>query len=511
MKKIDNFDKIFKDKLERLDTPPKAEHWDLFAQRLDEATAEEEQGHPIADSKPIDEAVFEKLHNLKVPYNPANWLKMEALLDEAFIIPSRILQYKLVELSILLLVFYFVGQSVPTPDTSTEKHFETEQPIIASNTPAEASAPNQTLPSVDEQASSANSKHNTPADATAKATAKTSKTTTSNIEATTAKQNPAGIAKKGVTTQNRKAFLPLTPIPAITAYTESTNAAETWAIPVDDIATDDARNTMQSVDAIPGLDLALFPETLAGLPDGVQATKSKRKGVVRIGMYGSGEFNHIIVPTNQEKAKTDSDELARFSVGYGSGLSIGLDMGRWEVETGAMYAARKYPVGLIFLGGRFDEGYYANRLSAGELNIVSLPLHFRYNFIYKDKWRVYALAGGSLHLALQADYSAAEAPDFVGPPNPAAPPPQSPQEGETSITDLKQESVGLFEGGAFNDNAYITGNIGVGVERYISERWSLYAQPTYQHSLHYFREGLGPNKDRINALSFILGAKIRLQ
>lgn len=503
MNKMDLFDKIFKDKLERLDTPPKAEHWDLFAQRLEEVTAEEEQGHPIADSKPVDEAVFEKLHNFQVPYHPANWLKMEALLDEAFIIPSRILQYKLVELSILLLVFYFIGQSIPGPGSPLDRPFEQEQPIIASSTPAETQTPTQHSTPADEKASSAKASQNI--------RAKTATTTPSISSKTTAtpKHNQASTAEKGLLAQKRKPFLPLTPILPVDADVASTNVAAALAIPLDDNIAD-TRIEIRNLEAIASLDAAFLPEALASLPDGFHVKKPKQKGVFRIGMYGSGEFNHIMVPTTQEKAKTDSDQLDRFAIGYGSGLSIGLDLGRWEIETGAMYAARKYPVGLVFLGGRFEEGYYANRLSAGELNIVSLPLHFRYNFVYKNKWRVYALAGSSLHLALQADYSAAEAPDLVGPPN-SMPQPRPAQEGETSITELKQESVGLFEGGAFNDNAYITGNAGLGVERYISEHWSLYAQPTYQHSLHYFREGLGPNKDRINSLSFILGAKIRLQ
>jgi hypothetical protein len=504
MKKTDDFDNIIKNKLERLDTPPKTEHWDLFAQRLDEAIVEEEQGHPVADAKPVDEAVFEKLHKLQVPYNPANWLKMEALLDEAFVIPSRILQYKLAELSILLLVFYFIGQSIPAPESPGKIPYEKSQQIIASKTPDEAPAP-----------ASKPGPANAMAPATHKqvANGKATTTTTANSTATNATANTLdytqlATASEEASTSKRKRFVPLTPIAAVDVYAKSTQAAKTLPISARDILPD-AENAIQTLEAIPTLDAASLPEVLAALPDDIQAVPSKQKGVVRIGMYGSGEFNHIMVPTNQEKAKTDYDELNRFAIGYGSGLSVGLDMGRWELETGAMYAARRYPVGLVFLGGQFEEGYYANRLSAGELNMLSLPLHFRYNFVYKNKWRVYALAGGSLHLAFQAAYSAVEAPDFAGPPNPVAPP-QSPQEGETSITELKQESVGLFEGGAFNDNAYITGNIGLGVERYISEHWSIYAQPTYQHSLHYFREGLGPNKDRINALSFILGAKIRL-
>ncbi len=177
-----------------------------------------------------------------------------------------------------------------------------------------------------------------------------------------------------------------------------------------------------------------------------------------------------------------------------------------------IYAARYYPVGIVYVRGSLLSGLRGDELRTTELNMLNIPLHVRYDYFQHNKWRAYVLAGGSLQVAFQSNYYTAEAPQFNF--LPAFPPPVTDGPGEESEIDrIRRDGQGWLEGGDFEDNAYLTLNFGFGAERYFSERWSLFVQPVYQHSVHYFKnvDGLGPNNDRINSLSVLIGTRVRLK
>ena len=70
---------------------------------------------------------------------------------------------------------------------------------------------------------------------------------------------------------------------------------------------------------------------------------------------------------------------------------------------------------------------------------------------------------------------------------------------------------GWMEGGTFRENSFMTGNIGFGFERFVTGRWSFFAQPTYQHTIYSFNKGFGPTNDRMNTLSIYTGIRIRMK
>ncbi len=77
-----------------------------------------------------------------------------------------------------------------------------------------------------------------------------------------------------------------------------------------------------------------------------------------------------------------------------------------------------------------------------------------------------------------------------------------------SKTSQKRYADGFFEGGSFAENSYFTVDLGVGIERHLNERASLFFEPVYQHNP--FRKSLGPNQDRINTLSLSTGIRVNL-
>ena len=131
------------------------------------------------------------------------------------------------------------------------------------------------------------------------------------------------------------------------------------------------------------------------------------------------------------------------------------------------------------------------------INILRIPLHINYTFDHIGKWHLYAIGGASINILALNHFNISTSP--VGEDNPI-----STRDGQdvrkgTSIYD------GVLEGGNFKNNSYLTANVGMGIERYLTSRWSLFVQPIYQRLI--FKKGFGPNDDHFNTLSIQIGAK----
>lgn len=512
-------DRIIKEKLEGLEAPFDAGSWQLMEQRLnEEAMGIGGEGQPAADTKHIDEAVFEKLHRYQAAYQPGHWKRMEALLEEAFAWPRKVLRYKLTELALMLLLFLFLWQYIPGGPAAGPG-----LPQALENTPqyTPADGKEEALPAEPRQSGSTtpDAPHGQNPDGRDNLSP----------ESASAGSAPATAAIAGGgsavgSVRNASPGLPSSQR-AIIAGNERREASSRYLLP---LASPELQGLQLKAPAYPlparpsfnasliaelnrldALSPELSYETDKSIGD-VSLIKNKTGAALRVGMFGSAEYNHITVPSSEEKKL--EEELQRYAIGYGGGLSVGLEMGRFEIETGVIYAARQYPVGLVYVNGSVGSGLQGQRLEASELNIINLPLHFRYSFLRRGGWRAYALAGASLQVAFQRNYYVSEEPKFnFRPMQPPAPAPPPPSNEEATIDRIRKSGLGWFEGGTFEENAYLTGNLGFGLERYLSSRWCLFVQPTYQHSLQYFRVGLGPNADRINSLSVLFGAKVRLK
>ncbi|MCB9272941.1 MAG: hypothetical protein H6564_02810 [Lewinellaceae bacterium] len=484
-KKNEQFDRVIREKLGSFQAPFDPDSWQLLEQRLDE-DAMADAGAPVADNRPLDEVLFDKLHRYEVPYQAANWQKMEALLEEAFAWPRFVLRYKLTELALMALLMLALWQYTPVvpqraggPQAWKPDNAAIQQ---AQQTPENTTKNNEHSAISPTAATAADEREAIPSD----------------INRQQPEKGVAAVA--GPYSQpGREISGQLLPLP-MRSFSIA-HGPEAEGMPISpSLSGLLAFGLLETKN--PGL-LAYEPG-LNGVVPAIQ--KSRPQPTLRVGMFGSADYNHIMVPPSAEKKI--SEGFDRYALGYGGGLSVGLEMGRWEVESGALYAARLYPVGLIYVNGSLSDGLAGNELRNSELNILNVPLHIRYNILHRGSWRAYALTGGALQVAFQSNYYTADAPEYSYRPIPGLPEPSPGDEG--LLAEVRRNGRGWFEGGTFEENAYLTGNFGIGLERYIDTRWSIFAQPTYQYSLYYFGTGLGPNNDRINSLSVLFGAKVRL-
>ncbi len=80
---------------------------------------------------------------------------------------------------------------------------------------------------------------------------------------------------------------------------------------------------------------------------------------------------------------------------------------------------------------------------------------------------------------------------------------------QSTIANAAANYRGIFEGGNFRENSYLSANLGFGLERKFTYRWSLFVQPIYKHYILF--EGIGPNQDRIHSGSIRFGAKVKIR
>lgn len=507
------FDEIIKKKLEDLQPEGNPAHWSLLEEQLDA----EAVGRPEPEDHAVDATLFQKLHKLEVPYQPSHWSLMVERIGLEFQLRGQIIRYKLLELALmLLLIFTFYNvlpdpaaknyaapgpQATLTPDSqetlSTEKRenasTQNSQTIDYLNIAGSANSTAGIHPSITK------TKQSTSA-GTSDGTAPSSDLLTNISDENPTEEVPVLFNAPNLDSPERsKLSIALLPVrdPLLL------NISQAVGFPKAEIAPAITAAPFQSpvVETLP-LDISYSADI--GLP-AVQATTSSRG--VRLGMYGSTDFNLVHTASNEEG---DFEGFSRRGYGYGGGLSIGFEMGRWELETGFMYSAKQYAPWILQVQGDFKEGYTGVGLKNTELNLISLPLNLRYNVFRHRAWQFYALAGANIHVSFQSNYYTDDAADLY---NKSLPPPSlapGTNNDQPSKFDPENLSAGWFEGGTFRENFYLTGSIGVGVERYLSNRWSIFAQPTYYQSISYFRQGIGPNRDRIDSYSLLLGVKVKL-
>ena len=222
-------------------------------------------------------------------------------------------------------------------------------------------------------------------------------------------------------------------------------------------------------------------------------------------------FNHITTPYDGLYEKSGYNQNR---VGTGGGLMVHKHVGPVELSTGLGYSSKQYdPQAFVelFTKSNTTDGTQFT-FNGINLNVVSIPVHATYFINKKGKWRTYASIGGAMHLALQAQY---ERDVEVVPQRDVMRLAERVSRQGGTVTagtrpkfEEKKFPDGILGDGSFKDNHYFTLDLAFGVERKLSPKTSLFAQPTVYYNL--FNKGLSANNDIINTFAFQLGVKTRI-
>jgi hypothetical protein len=494
------FDQHLRDALDKLENEPATRpRWDLMEEMLDDEPVSDNDA-PFLSEMPdevLDDTIREALLQNKTPYKPKTWKALEAKLiaEEANELYKK--HIRTTEIAILILALLtFVRFAFFEP--------EVVKSVIAENMPIVADAV-QNFPK---------STANAPEIAQ-----KIAETTNSNVKKMFVKQPfvllPIATAENRTAVESKIVLKPTaaeTPKKAITeAATTSTSHGNGNTTNVTPPATTahtpsvTANAILVSKDPIPesvAITSSQVPTTVEGeAHDNTSCVEKKMaihgfspKGTLRVGMVIHSDANYIKTPS----VKNLFDHpFAGLSAGYGIGFTVGYQVNKWEVESGMIYAFKHNEFASDkSASGDFQNGYFLEQLRGIEWNSVKMPLSIRYQVAKQTNWTTYAKLGSAIDVIFSSNYNK----QF-----------QTSQPISTSnLRPLSKlpEANGLLEGGKLNDNYYMTANIGIGLERRLSDRTILLIEPMYQHQIS--NTGLGVSKDKIYTLSFNTGLKVNL-
>lgn len=503
---MDHLDDLVKESLEGLEGQVYAPmNWALMTDKLDAELGIDASLDAQMEDIHLDAVAYSHLENLNAPYNKEHWKIMEARLDEEYAYRKKVLFTKIMEAAVVLLLVWTAINFFPNKKITTS-HKET--PVANSNQNNtnsfnEVYVPNQLI---SENIISSESS----------TISKVEKNTKGNVDETL-------LASNGEDDFNPIAFTNIPPTENIlikevaslgeqvSSFVQSQNESSS-SYPIEEEVMD---NELVKKDDIL---TAVYP--LSSLVSSALLYRNYKKDLTTysgflkkrkirthdffFSMFSSADFNYIQSDFYNIKIRED-DVYARGQKGYGGGFSLGFQLKKLLIETGVVYNFIRYDqreeAEII---GNFADGYVKEKWQGAELNMLQVPLNIQYSFLLKRKWRMYSLTGVSLNMALQNNF------DYqldIDNQNTASRSP-TPIKERSKIAIQAAESQGFFEGGSFRENSYLTANLGFGLERKFTYRWSLYFQPVYQH--HFLFEGIGPNKDRINSGSLRLGAKVKI-
>ncbi len=473
---------------------PATADWNLFEEKLDAAETSEIEA--------IDQLAYQNLHRYEAPYQASHWQIMLQRLEEEFTLRGKLYKYKVAEVALMLLLIFTIINIQPLDSfkvifKKNDKGIEAEQPgLIPGIENAKDLNENaaETDKSVVERPIAANSTFSSEAkEAFDEVESDNSKKLTEQNALETINQLLAVAEKK----QRGEILIPdnaeeqkLKPIASENNSTLK-NLANQKAVK--------ENQTLPMAPSLMALEISLLDN---GNPEFVltEPRIEKRKPKWRLGVFTAMDVNHVYTPYDQFFGTPEYTSIAS---GYGGGISIAMNLLRLGIETGGLYSFKRY----VPQNGTFSPKHLLTENFEGvQLDMLQVPLNFQYHFINKGKWRLYMTGGATLNMLLSPVYEFTYR--FDGPWGQPAPlPPEEPC--DQCLSNVKDFPRGILEGGSFKENAYGTANLGMGMERYVSPRWSVFIQPTYQH--YFTKKGVGPNDDKIYSMSVFLGTKVTIK
>lgn len=453
----EKMDQLLKDKLESLETKVPKDAWKNFSEKWNDALLDDQ----TAEEKKFDQTIHEKLNQFIFPTNEGHaWAHFHSYYSHIKSNENKIIWFKAMEVTMAVLLFFtclHVGVIRRVP-TSQSVNFE-----------------NRTKVSVDKNSSAFNE---------IKIVERSNQNKSHSAQT-------AGILSKLLDNQSdeggdkllpKKVLLEIEPIPSSPAPVLKMAAAPVYS------------KSFSEISQIP---------TLASRHIPISTRKIYVNNILDFGKW------HLTLLTGLDGDNVFTPAYPRFKVPETTRNSSGFHLGfllsegakRLETGFGFIYAHKEYNAPAVtFIQGSLRDGYTTEQLKKIQLNLLQIPVFTRYNIVHKENWRIYATLGATAQVTLSANYFIVH-PGFF---------PSSVALTGKSNSIYQNLEEGLMQGGTLIDNVYLSMDMGVGAEKMISPRTSIFAQSSYQSFVGHISKGIGPYNDRISTVSFQSGVRINL-
>jgi hypothetical protein len=211
--------------------------------------------------------------------------------------------------------------------------------------------------------------------------------------------------------------------------------------------------------------------------------KPADKGHLEFGMLAQVDFNNLKMPqdilyTNRKQFVFPLQGVP--SVGYGAGFTLGVAHEQWAFESGVIYSSKTFRPGRSLTIGKGSDNSSVV-FDAMQIQLISIPIQFRYTMLKQNRFKLYAIAGFGMHIIAQSDidvdvnYNFNSLPEGENPNN-------HPALAQT-IRESQRLSDNFRHKAPFSTQSFVSANLGLGLEYAIAARKTLFLQTTYQYQI----------------------------
>lgn len=189
--------------------------------------------------------------------------------------------------------------------------------------------------------------------------------------------------------------------------------------------------------------------------------------------------------------------------GYSAALLYSSRKNALEWQTGLSYTSLDKPWNFnMHYGSAY--GWYAFTLTSLKYKMVSVPVNIKYHLIQNYDWSMYVSGGIRNNIIVHSDYTTSNT-YLGGGAIPVNGEPAVPTDPVSPFEEARPFSDGVFQGGDWANNFFISTQFGIGIQRYISNNMAINFSTNY--SVHLTNRSIGPNADKMNKYNIALGLK----
>jgi len=502
-------DHIVREKLTNLSPVQEPAHWEALAAKMAAVSAD-----PILEDALVDGVAYENLHDLHPPYDPTHWDLMEEKIESELSWKNKVVRYKVVELSLVFLFLFTFVQYWPNAKVIIPKlieKFPAEQKAIPKNNLKEEVKKATVISSEPIASNSANIENIFGGEIETELNIQDATSASPSLFFPIAERKGLGENTAGDQTEVRTARQVNTiPLMAnrtseVTIMTAEEKAAANSKV--------DPNYEFASFAMLSNLDEGFLDEPTLSFPDCHDCMKTKSPSYFRIGMKGIGNIDFYsteMAPEsslNRETQFVALDTVRPYEYGYGGGLTIGVRKNNWEFETGLFYSTKEINPDSIYVlvdRGTLLSGFKGTGWVGSELDLLQVPINVRYDFLNKSKWKVYAQSGMTFNMAMNSIDRYQEV--LFEPQNLRG---VDEKFEDSRIAIASTNNDGISEGGSFSQNSFFNLDLGFGLERNFSSRYSAFIQTNYHQFLGV--NGLKNTGLDLNSISIQTGFKVSLK
>ena len=497
------FDDIIRKKLESLNSGGTANGWDTFREKweqsspasdiVDSNTQEELKVDELFDAK-----LKQNMRGLRMPFNSAHWIRLKAQLEAEALFKKRLFVAKTVEILMLALIVVGILNLMPIQNEISQIPVF-DVPMVAAIQVDKATAEKYEQES-QKRSLISDRVINKLANLDVVSLFKEEKNRTS-IKSLDKQKSESRTTKIQPTLNPNLELL----FPFLLDSNPSGISIDSQNDPEDH-----DRNITTAIQE--DISQLMIPSRPIGFPDitlGSVKNKSNEKSYLSLAI--GPKVNLVNSPFDPVY---EIDPYNTLNTNFNISAKLHKELGPVELYVGLGYNKTSYkPLIIEEIYKGQNQQYNQASLENIGFNTFNIPIGVKYNLLNQDNYQVYASAGVDVNFIAQAEYEVYDLPatGSRGGANSGNKPSLNsgkPEINNRALLSQKEFKNGILNGGSLRDNLFATASVGVGFIKNVSQSTSLFIEPKYSHFIS--SQGLGPNLDKVHAVSVDFGVRYQL-